>query len=718
MVAEQISLFHENQGEDKKAEPVGIGNGLSIKFLNESKTDLHFIRNGSIIKKVTLSDKVAKRLFVIEAVEQGAIKAQLAKALEMSRQSIHNYEEMKKHFGMEGLINGYSPQKSKSRRKQREDHRGKIYVGNKAGIVAQIRKKEREQARSKQQEFEFSFLETGKQEHLEPEQKPFAETHGWEKTRYAGVFIYIITLVSEWNWLKLITGYFGPSYRIMMTFLLMVAHNTRSIEQLKNVRSREAGVVMGIGRIGSRPTIWKSFYLAADKIISRELLIDFFRYQIRKGIVGCWQWFTDGHLLPYSGHEKIRSGYHTQRRMPFPGQTNLVTCDGSGRVVDFQIQEGKGDLRSHIVELSKKWGSEIPEKPIMVFDREGSGIGFFSELVLNNVPFVTWEKNAPKKELSLLDDSLFCDEFEFNGKQYSVFEGDKILTYKDKNAEHHGHTFVLRRIYIWNKSSGKRVCGIAWPDDRKVCVLNRPQVQMDTIDCAKAILSRWGASENTFKHQSTKHPMHYHPGFKMVESQNQIITNPEIKVMDGLIKKTKKALDKLYKKLAGTKQVLNKDGKPRDNSIREKIKKEIDERKAELNGLMNKKKQLPGKVDVSTLEDYRSFKKIDNEGKNLFDFVMASGWNARKQMVDWLRPFLNVENELVDLFYAISNCHGWIKSTNNEVIVRLEPLEQTKRRRAQEQLCRKLSGLCARTTSNKLLVIEVGPPKKLSKNEG
>ncbi len=71
MVAEQIPLFHEKQGQDKKDEPVGIGNGLSIKFLNESKTDLHFIRNGSIIKKITLSDKVAKRLFVIEAVEQG-----------------------------------------------------------------------------------------------------------------------------------------------------------------------------------------------------------------------------------------------------------------------------------------------------------------------------------------------------------------------------------------------------------------------------------------------------------------------------------------------------------------------------------------------------------------------------------------------------------------------------------------------------------------------
>ena len=717
MAAKQIPLFEKDRSEKKKDGPVGIGNGMSIEFLNESKTDARLFRNGVLIKQVDLSDKVAKKLFVIDAVEHGATKSHLAKVFEISRQTIHNYEDIKEHFGIEGLIHGYSPSKSKSRRKQREEHREKICGGNKAQKVAEIRKKEREEIRSKQQEFDFKFSETGQEEHLEPGQEPFSEEHGWQATRYAGVFLYIITLVSEWNWLKLITGYFGPAYRILLTFLLMVARNKRSIEQLKNVRSREAGVIIGIKRIGSRPTVWKSFYLAAGKMVSQMLLFDFFRYQIRKGLVGCWLWFTDGHLLPYSGYEKTHKGYNTQRRMPIPGQTNMVTCDGSGRVVDFQIQEGKGDLRSHVIELSKKWQDETAEKPIMVFDREGSGHTFFLELVLNNIPFVTWEKNTKKKELSLLDDNLFCDEFEFNGKRYSVFEDDKVITSGSRNDGSRRYIFVLRRIYIWNKSSGKRVCGLAWPDNRKLSMLDTPQIHMSTVDCAQAILSRWGASENTFKHQKAKHPMHYHPGFKMVDSENQIITNPEIKVKDGLVKKAKKALDKLYKKLSNTKAVIKKDGKPRENSAREKTKKQINESEADLNELMNQKKQLPDKVDVSTLEDYRSFKKADNEGKNLFDFVMTSGWNVRKQIVDWLRPIFDDENELVDLFYAISDCHGWIKSTNNEVVVRLEPLEQPKRRRAQKQLCRKLSGLCARTTGDKLLVIEVGePPKKLSKN--
>ena len=118
-------------------------------------------------------------------------------------------------------------------------------------------------------------------------------------------------------------------------------------------------------------------------------------------------------------------------------------------------------------------------------------------------------------------------------------------------------------------------------------------------------------------------------------------------------------------------------------------------KKAKYTKLLNDKKQLPEKVDVSTLEDYRCFKKIDNEGKNLFDFVTASVWNARKDMTDWLFSHYPNEDEYVDLFYAITQCHGWIKSEADRVVVRLEPLQQPSRRKAQEQLCKKLNALSA-----------------------
>jgi hypothetical protein len=43
-----------------------------------------------------------------------------------------------------------------------------------------------------------------------------------------------------------------------------------------------------------------------------------------------WIWFTDGHLLPYTGKEKVHYSYNTQRRMPVPGRTHTITHISAG----------------------------------------------------------------------------------------------------------------------------------------------------------------------------------------------------------------------------------------------------------------------------------------------------------------------------------------------------------------------------------------------------
>ena len=110
------------------------------------------------------------------------------------------------------------------------------------------------------------------------------------------------------------------------------------------------------------------------------------------------------------------------------------------------------------------------------------------------------------------------------------------------------------------------------------------------------------------------------------------------------------------------------------------MKKEIAEKEVLLGDTREKARKEPGRVKTSDIEDYREYKQIDNEGKKLFDFITSSVWNARKDMVDLLRPVWNQENEVVDLFYAITECQGWIRSNKEEVRVRLEPLEQPRRR--------------------------------------
>lgn len=674
-----------------------LGLGLVIQ-IDDSRQKADLYRHGTYVKGVDLSDKVAKRLFVVEAVDLGAIQLRLAKALGISRQSIHTYLEIRKHFGLEGLIHGYSPSVSKSLGKQRQLHRSQRMGGTKARQMEEIRRREREKRQKRQLSLDLLFIREDDPPTVEDKEQPFYREHDWKASRYAGAFSYLICLIDGWRWLELVMGYLGRGYKIFMVFLLMAARNIRSIEQLKNVRSTEAGLLLGIGRLPARPKVWEWFYGVAHKRISKQLLQDYFAGQIQRGLVSIWSWFTDGHLLPYTGNRPVHYSYSTQRGMPVPGRTSMVTCDASGRVVDFQIHEGKGDLRGYIAVLAKKWAGYLPKLPVMIFDREGYGAGFFWGLIRDEVLFVTWEKYADAKKLAAVEADKFKEEFELNSKKYAVFEDAKSFTYAPEEGKEEKHSFTLRRIYLWNKSSNRRASGLAWDGDK----------QISTVDCARAILSRWGASENTFKHMKDRHPLHYHPGFKMVESDNQEIANPVVKEKDGLIKHLQKELNKLYKKLVHCRERMNKSGDPRKNSAKKQLQHTIGEREEELNALKQEKSRLPERVNVSSLEDYRSFQRIDNEGKYLFDFVTCSVWNARKQMVDWLRPFFNQDNEVVDLFYAITHCHGWIKSTKQEVIVRLEPLQQPKRRQAQEQLCRKLTGLAARTPKGKWLAIEVG----------
>jgi hypothetical protein len=131
-----------------------------------------------------------------------------------------------------------------------------------------------------------------------------------------------------------------------------------------------------------------------------------------------------------------------------------------------------------------------------------------------------------------------------------------------------------------------------------------------------------------------------------------------IKEKQGLIQRIKTTLGKLYKKLAQSREILNKDGEVRRNRGREQLKSAMGEQEAELERVQEAKRHLPKRIEVSSLQDYQSFKRIDNEGKNLFDFVTCSVWNVRKQMVDWLQPDFNQKNETVDLFYAITSRHG------------------------------------------------------------
>ncbi len=162
----QSALFKNVAPQDENIKQIGYQ--LYLKFSDSTPAKVTLYHNNTLVKIIELSDKVAKKLLVVEAVEMGAEKKALAAALGITRQTVHNYIEINKYFGLEGLIHNYSPSRSKSLREQRRRHSSRRSTGNKARQVEHIHKQQRE-ARSSQLELPLATVP------IAVEDQPFSE---------------------------------------------------------------------------------------------------------------------------------------------------------------------------------------------------------------------------------------------------------------------------------------------------------------------------------------------------------------------------------------------------------------------------------------------------------------------------------------------------------------------------------------------------------------
>jgi hypothetical protein len=74
---------------------------------------------------------------------------------------------------------------------------------------------------------------------------------------------------------------------------------------------------------------------------------------------------------------------------------------------------------------------------------------------------MAYDTSSGGLELSMLAGRTQCfgEQFEFNGKVYRVFEGEKTFTHTPEIGP--SQQFTLRRIYIWNVTSNRRTCALA-----------------------------------------------------------------------------------------------------------------------------------------------------------------------------------------------------------------------------------------------------------------
>jgi transposase len=643
-----------------------LGNGFSAEKDNQCIT---LYKLGGLIKRVDIRQAINRRLFIVELVNDlGVSVAKVAEALQISRQTVYNTLDTYQHFGPDGLL--HSEMRSS---------------GNKARQHEERRRKECAATVDNQGALELS----------DEAPEHFNQTHDWQKSRYAGGLIFSTLLQKDWNFTSFFAAAYGKLATVFILFVQMLVQDIKSIEQLKAIKNLEMALACGLEWAPSRTTFSKWLHAVAEKGHALSLIKQFFVKQIMSGLVSCYLLYADGHFIPYSGKERIHQGYCTQRRLTMPGQTAIVFHDATGRVVYFQIEEGNGDLRQAIEDISAAMQAHFAEplSPLIISDRGSWSVEHFDRMA--SFRLLTWEKYTHEAEMNALAAELFSEPLTVNGHRYRFYEFPEKQTYwnSDKTL-----AVALRRIVIWNLDSHRR----------PVCVSN--DSLEDTVFLGQAMLGRWGMSENGFKYMAERFNPHYIPLLTATqESTRQEIANPAYQELEAQKRQLKKELQKNANKLAVVQEVFNQDDSVRFNSKRQRLLQERSIQESELVAIESKLQETPERVTLQELtQGQESFKVIDCEAKNLFDLVQAMVWNARRTLIDMLRQHYHDERDLVNLLDHISRCHGWIKTTSEAVHVRLEPMDLPRYRAAQEELCKVLTNLAARLPNGKAFIFSVG----------
>ena len=335
--------------DSKDKNLIFIGNNYSLKFITKFKVAIY--NYGSFLKEVIIYDQFDKRLLVIDLIERhGVGKSKLASALNISRQSINNWLEIYRASGQAALVNS---SKSSENKNKQEISRPK---GDKSLQAKEIRESRKEDEQIRKQdaaslEIKIDFNPEEALKHKDNEH--FNEDIKQEENRYAGSFIYWAIFQNRFDLMSLIYTKFGKSSTVFYLFLMMHINEIPSIEQLKVVFKKEFGRLIGKEKLQSAPKIWYMIHHIVKMKLSDSLINDFFKNQIYKGIVSLWHLFIDGHFVPYTGKKTVKKNYHTQTGKMEPGQNEIFIHDIEGRVVYFDLQEGKGDMLSVIKEKVK-----------------------------------------------------------------------------------------------------------------------------------------------------------------------------------------------------------------------------------------------------------------------------------------------------------------------------------------------------------------------------
>jgi hypothetical protein len=465
---------------------------------------------------------------------------------------------------------------------------------------------------------------------------------------------------------------FGVRAVTLSLFFMTLLRKT-TLESAKHLRRVAFGAVVGSGRAPAVKTLRRKLAeLAAQKRASDfgTLLA---RRWVEGGIVATAYLYVDGHMKAYSGKRRLAEMWNSQRRMPLPGMHTYFVGDADGRPLLFLAEELSPNLAKALPRIVAAIREVVGDRVFtVIFDRGGYDGKLFEWLSSQGISFITYQRGDPRRP----PEAFSRKETRFEGRRvrFDLAEDDVKV----------GRSGPWRRVVMRTK------------DGHQTPILTSHPATVGAARIACLMFARW-RQENLFKYMGEHHGLDQLVSYGAEPADlTRLVANPERKRMDREITQRRTQLAKLKEQLG---QALLEE--PREASRTAhglKIAQGGTVRKlralqAEIDTLVAARKALPSRVPIA--ETGRVREVMRREHKAIVDRIKIAAYNAEEWMLDRLVCHYPNPHDVRDLLRSFAELSGEIRTTQDGVVVTLDPPDTPIHRRALRGLVADLNALGA-----------------------
>lgn len=494
-------------------------------------------------------------------------------------------------------------------------------------------------------------------------------------TRYAGAFLLYAALarLDIWGVFRQLGAETGPARRYgweqtLATVIFCFALRFRSIEDFKNVRREDLGIVLGEAEAPTVLTLRGKIKALAESVdplsISREL---FRRYLSLEPV---WEglYYLDGHFCPYYGQHPTPRGWDAKRRLAVKGHTDVYVHDARGRALFFFSQPLNDSLARAIpVAVEEIRRAHGPGPFTLVFDRGGYSGDAFRFLQEQGIGFITYLKGRqarrryPRKQFR-------SGWFRFEGRRhvYRLFE---------------------KKTRISRAGSIRTVIFLG-DDGHQIPVLTNLSTSSNAAKVVHCLRLRW-RQENDFKYLRDNYAIDQIVQYGAdQETLDRRITNPRRKALKEQVHLLSQQLQALEAQLGRAFDGNDERRRPTARGIKiahGRLRSEIARKRQALTRLENRLRRTPGQISAMAADKTRSLLREDR--RLVVNALKIAALNAEKLLVRRFDETYKQPKDAFSVFRSLLHLPGHIRALGTDCLeVRLDRPDSEKIAHALEAL--------------------------------